>query len=159
MILEDTSPAISGVAPAPDIDQAIARVANLTANGLHGLIGCWFRDVIQFRQAMKESGWNTQSREVSNEKPDVAITLNIEVIGTDESKWILYANVWSNGPMQILNAKRSKKSDPIPLMKYKAADELSVERRETPTPTESTDEMLSRINRENDLAKEKTPTA
>ena len=143
MIPEDTSPAINGVAPPPDIESATATVGNLTTNGLYGLIASWFKDMTQLRQAMTEAGWNMTLTVMPkmDDKPDIAITYRAEVVGKDGSKWELLLNLWRGMFVQVSNAHLVKAGDEQPILKK---------------ATESVEDIIARLASENEAAR-KTP--
>lgn len=62
MTPEDFCPTLASKVPAASIEEAAARISNLTGTSLEGLMGTVYSDVEQFRQAMNEAGFTTSYR-------------------------------------------------------------------------------------------------
>lgn len=62
MVTSDFCPALASKTPAASVEHAAARISNLAATSLEGLIGSVYSDAEQFRQAMNEAGFTTAYR-------------------------------------------------------------------------------------------------
>jgi hypothetical protein len=87
MVTEDFSPVLVGKVPAASVEDAAARISNLTTTSLEGLMGSVYSDAEQFRLGMNEAGYTTAYR---LKKESASETSRIFVATTtckDGSQW------------------------------------------------------------------------
>jgi hypothetical protein len=138
MIPENASPATMGHAPAPDIESATARTGDLIHESLLGLVGAKFKDMIQFRQAMKDSGWVVTPHEFM--KTPMAITFLADAISSrNGAKWKVLVHLYGSDAsleIEVINMKQVDKGEEQPTLK------------EEPPP-ETVEQIIARLEREN----------
>jgi hypothetical protein len=112
MIPENNFPASNGH-PAADIDRVVARVSDLIAKeGPYSLIGCQFKDMAQFRQALVDTGFSDiVSQPCMKDQPEIAETLCVSFAAKDGSKWESLVNVWNALEVEVMNVKRLSKNN------------------------------------------------
>lgn len=95
MTSQDYSPTLVGRVPAASIEEAAARISNLTNGSLEPLIGTVYSDMEQFRRSMNEAGFTTGYIKKKESANGVSRIFMAQSTCKDGSQW--ESTLWEHG--------------------------------------------------------------